>query len=94
MCEPHSVATDLTYLGFALSLMSKIRMPSQPSGRRRAGSRRPSSERGSSTDRNSRFPATETSFCPPGQSTRLTTFGLVGSLMSWMVKPSKLPMNA
>ncbi|MFD0661258.1 hypothetical protein ACFQZ3_31790 [Thermocatellispora tengchongensis] len=90
MCEPQAVATEETYFGCALSLMSKIRMPSQ------AFSPKPwagllaqvSSVRGSSMDRKSRLPLTEMSFWPPGHSVRLTVTGLVGSLMSWMVKPS------
>lgn len=88
VCEPHLVATDLTYLGFALSLMSKILMPSQPLTTSPGRLSHESSARGSSTERNSRFPVTEMSFWPPGQSTRETTFGRVGSLTSWIVNPS------
>jgi hypothetical protein len=33
-------------------------------------------------DRNSRFPAIDTSFCDPGHRTTVTIFGLAGLLMS------------
>lgn len=91
--EPHSVRTADTNMGWALSVMSKIRMPSQPVPRSSPLSHS-GPTRAASIDRNSRFPLTEMSFCSPGQSTRLTAVGLVGSEMSNTLKPSKLPTNA
>lgn len=82
--EPQAVSTDLMYLGFFLSLMSKILMPSHEDFSV-AGCEtllQESSLREESVERKSRSPETEMSFWPPGQSTRLTVFGALGSSMS------------
>ncbi len=90
MCEPQAVSTAATYFGFALSLMSKIFMPSHDDFSV-AGCEMLLQElslREESVDRKSRFPETEMSFCEPGHSTWATVFGAFGLLMSKMRKPS------
>lgn len=84
VCEPQAVSTDLMYLGFFLSLMSKILMPSHEDFSV-AGCEtllQESSLREESVERNSRSPETETSFCPPGHRTVVTVLGAFGLPMS------------
>lgn len=90
MCEPQAVSTAATYLGFALSLMSKTFMPSQEdfSVTGCVVLLQLLSLREESVDRNSRSPETEMSFCEPGQSTWATVLGDFGLLMSKTRKPS------
>lgn len=84
VCEPQEVSTAATYLGCALSLMSKTFMPSQEdfSVAGCAVLLQELSLREESVERKSRFPETETSFCDPGQRTWLTVLGAVGREMS------------
>lgn len=76
--DPQSVRTDLMYCGLRTSVMSKMRMPSQAFG---LAALEPvlwheSSDRGASTDRNSRVPSGETvtSPCEPGQAICVVPF--------------------
>ena len=90
MWEPQAVSTAATYFGFALSLMSKIFMPSHDDFSV-AGCvvlLQLLSLREESVDRNSRLPETETSFCEPGHSTWATVLGAFGLPMSKIRKPS------
>ena len=83
MWEPQAVSTEATYFGFAMSLMSKIFMPSQDS-LTEAGCvvlAHESSLREESVERKRRSPETEMSFWEPGQRTWATVFGLFGSLV-------------
>src|ERR671918_1559663 len=81
VCDPQSVATDLTRLGFVGSLMSKTRTPSQAPGVEAVVfvALQPSSVWGVSTDTNSRSPHTETSNWPPLHGSNATCVALAGS---------------
>jgi hypothetical protein len=74
------------YCGFTGSLMSKILMPSHRASSGAVGAAaelvQESSDRCASVPRKSRLPCTETSFCAPGQTTWVATFGSRGLLMS------------
>src|SRR4029077_20462693 len=97
VCEPRHVWTAASCFGFVKSVMSKMRTPRKRSGLTASvtpcvpQSMRP---RVSSTDMKSRLPYTDTSPWPPGQTIDAMSFGDGESLMSYALKPLKLPAMA
>ena len=84
-----------TCTGASRLLMSKIRTPWKRVRASTAGvSVQSILPRVSSTDMNSRLRYTDTSPCPPGQTTDVRSFGAPGFAMLKMLKPLKLPTNA
>src|SRR6266496_1379827 len=94
VCEPRQVCTSVMWRGFAMSVMSKMRIPRSRSWLTVSAtpcvpqSVRPFS---ASPDTNSRFRYTETSLCDPGQTKALCNRGLLGLEMSQTWRPEKLP---
>ena len=85
VCEPRQVCTSVMWRGFAMSVMSKIRIPRSRSWLTVSvtpcvpQSVRPFS---ASPDTNSSVRYTETSLCDPGHTNALCNRGLLRSVMS------------
>src|ERR687897_3246367 len=90
VCEPQSVLTVLIWCGSSGSLMSKIRTPSQAFGLDAVVpvELQLTSDRGASTDTNSRSPHTDTSNWLPGHRSNATCVAFAGSEMSITRSPS------
>src|SRR5215472_14335346 len=94
VCEPRHVCTAATCFGFVMSLMSKMHTPRNRSTLTTSvtpcvpQSIRP---RVCSTDMNSRWPYTDMSPWPPGQTTDDSSRGFFGVSMSYVLKPLKFP---
>ena len=94
VCEPRHVCTCAMGRGRVMSLMSKMRMPSIRSALTVSGTPCvPQSTRPlvASTETNSSWRYTETSFCAPGQTTPVTRVGRDGDAMFQIWNPLKLP---
>src|SRR2546422_8793422 len=94
VCEPRQVCTSVMWRGFAMSVMSKMRIPRSRSWLTVSGTPCvPQSVRPfkASPDTNSRLRYTETSLCDPGQTNALCNRGRLGLEMSHTWSPEKLP---